>query len=957
MKRLIPSIAFTFALLLLPGLAWAQQGTITGMITEAETGSALPGATVQVPDEGTGAAADSDGQYRITGVPAGEQTVRVTFIGYQAAERIVNVPAGGTVRVNFQLVPEARELEEVVVTGQGSEVERRRLSTTAQSVGGEDIDEVPTGRLEEALQSQLDNTQIRLGSGQPGSSTQIRSRGPVSADGVTTPVIYVDGVRVDNRTTGSPLDIATGGARTSSIADIPLENIERVEFVKGGGATTLYGSDAANGVLQIFTKDGTGVEDDQLSFETRLGAEYGTDDFFRFDRTGEIVFEDPAFTQSYKLSGAGTVSGLNYSFSGKMYENNAARINNENIRYDINTKVSATPLENLQYSGTLNFVHNLYERAIEANFTTTLLRTESNLFFGEQIDSLDADTFNTLKDSLRRGDQLYQNDTRVRRFQTSQTLRYNPIESLTVRLQGGVDYRVENNKEVSTNQYQEQVGVSPTEGSIEDFNRDFLGLSISGNVNHEASWRFLDFKTDIGFQIFRDETKIVSIDADDLPDGSQTVNSASETTASDFIEELAQWGIYVKENIGFGDRFFLDLGLRGDENSAFGDEIGTEWYPSIGASYVLTEEPFIEEAIPTDIISNVKLRGSYGESGNFPTPFANQRLIDAEPFLGALSYQFADPGEPNLRPERVETWEVGGNLGFFNDRISFEVTRYNETTTDALFDAPFAPSTGLGTQERNIGEIENKGWELSSDFTILDQPDYGLNLSASFNTLDNEVVDNGAAPEFNIGGFTFLGSFVDEGQPVGYLRGDQPSFDEDGFVEDIEFNAAIGDPNPDQFGSINLSGRYKGLSVRATADYQIGAQGIATTDVLRTLSGFPDEGRFPNPDNEDFAPAVQQLFAGEVSFFNLAGAYVEDNDYLKVRNISLNYRFPESLLPNGVRSIRVGASARNPFNFVESSFDPEITGSETAAGTAGGVFGYRTISPPRRFTFTLNVGV
>lgn len=977
MKQLIQSVVFGLILLLAPGLVWAQPATITGMVTDASSDEPLPGATVQIPAEGIGTATNSKGRYRLTDVPASEQTIRVTFVGYQAAERIVDIPDGGTIRINFQLQSEAKELGEVVVTGQGSEIERKRLSTTTETISGANLVKVSTGRLDQALQSQLPNAQIRLNSGQPGTTSLIRSRGPVSINGNTTPVIYVDGVRVDNRSTGSPLDINTGGARSSSIADIPLDNIERIEFVKGGAATTLYGSDAANGVIQIFTKDGTGSQD-QLNFETRLGAEYGTDDFFKYDRTGELLFEDPALVHSYQLSGAGGTSGINYSFSGKMHENNATRVGNENIRYDLNVSVSTTPLENLQYTGRANFVNNRYTRAINANFTTTNLRTENTLFGGQVIDSLSQDRFETLRDSLRRGDELYNNVTDVRRWQTSQTLRYSPTRSVTLKVTGGLDYRVERNKRRITNEYLRQTGqAASATSSISDFSRDFLGLTFDANLSHEASWNFISFKTDVGTQVFRDETVITRINANNVPDGSETVNSASTTNGADNLSEVAQVGVYAKENIGFGDRFFIDLGLRGDQNSAFGDELGTVWYPAIGASYVVTDEPFIADNIPSDIISNLKLRGNYGESGNFPNAFANETEVSAQAFLDGISYTFGNRGNPNLGPERVETWEVGADLSLFQGRINVQATRYHSTTVDALFSPPFPPSSGRQPQQFNLGKIENKGWELSSQFTILDQPDYGLNLTASLNTLDNIIISNGGKPRFGVGGFTFLQSAVDAGHPVGYLEGNQPVYNENGVVTDVERDVQLGDPNPDQFGSLSLSSRYKGLSLRITADYQRGAQGVATTDVLRTFSfqNTQDADRFPHPDSfeppsslegtrfEDWPPALLQLAGllprgvGQVSFFDLAGAYVEDTDYLKVRNISLDYRIPESLLPSTVRSVRVGVSAQNPLNFVESSFDPEVTGSQTAAGTVGGVFGYRTVSPPRQYTFTLNIGL
>lgn len=966
MKKIIHSILLGLALLLLPGLAWAQQGTVTGTVTEAETGDPLPGATVQIPDLGSGTATNSDGQYRITGVPAGEQTLQVSFVGYQTDERTVNIPSGGTVRVNFQLQLRAQELGEVVVTGQGSAIEQKRLSTSTTTVSAQELEAVSTGRLDQALQSQLKNTQIRLNSGQPGTTSLIRNRGPVSASGATTPVIYVDGVRVDNRSTGSPEDISTGGARSSSIADIPQENIESIEFISGGAAATIYGSDAANGVLQIFTKSGAG-RPDQLNFETRFGAEYGTKDFLKYDRTGDVIFEDPAFVHSYKLSGAGsTEGGINYSFAGKMFENNTTRLgSNDNIRYDVNAKLGGNPMETLNVTASANYIHNNYGRALNANTSFSQFGNleGAQLFQNTNgspvvVDSLSDARFGEVKDSLRSSVNLYDNGTVIDRFTGSSQLQYSPIESLTAKFTAGIDFRQEQNKEIVTNQFLRSVGSGGSSSGLSDFNRTFLGLTLRGNVNHSFEWRFLSVRSNLGGDVFRDQTRIARLDADEVPDGSQTVESGSQSTASDDLETVAQRGAYLKENIGFGDRLFIDLGVRVDQNTAFGDETEAQWYPSVGLSYTVTDEPFIAEALPSDIISNFKLRGSYGETGNFPEPFSRDRLLNVNAFLGQTSYTFADPGDPNLGPERVKTFEYGADLALFNGRVNLQATRYDETTEDALFNAPFAPSTAQSNQIRNIGEVTNEGWEFSGQFSVLQRPDYSLSLNASLNTLNNEVTDNGQASKFNNGGFLFLGTFVDEGQPIGYLEGDKPFFNpETGEVDSVQTDAVLGNPNPDKFGSLGLTARYKGLTFRATADYQTGAQGINTDEVLRFFKLFQgvnalNEGTLPNPNDESLPPAVQQGF----SFTQLAGVFVEDTDYLKVRNIALSYQVPERILPSTVRSVRLGASVKNPFNFVESSFDPEINGSENAQGTVSGAFGFGTVSPPRQYTFTLNFG-
>jgi len=939
------------------GTAMAQTGTVAGTVTDVQTGETLPGAAVQLSEIDRGTATNVDGEYVLEDIDPGDYTLTVSFVGFRSSTTTVTVTAGETTNQDIALRPDELGLEELVVTGQGSGIQSRRLSTTTESISAEDLEEFSVGRIDQALQSQLSGTQIRLNSGQPGTTSLIRSRGPVSAGGATTPVIYVDGVRVDNNSTGSPLDIGTGGARSSSIADISFDEIERIEFLKGGAATTLYGSDAANGVLQIFTKSGT-ADRRSFNFETTLGAETGTKDFLRFDRAGDVFF-DTGLIQTYQLTGSGAVGEeVTYNFSGKMYDNDAARVGNKNIRYDLRTKVGAQLTDWARYEGSATFVNNRFTRDFNANTSFSAFgNVEGGQLFQSPdgpvtIDDLSDQQFRTVRDSLRRNVALYDNLTEVRRWQTSQQLRFDPLESVSLTLKGGLDYRFENNTSRITNELLTALG-SGGQSSFDNFSREFLGLTMDANIRHQADWRFLSFITNVGGQVFRDEISITLVNADDLPDGTNTAGAASETTGNDNFTQVSQQGFYLKENIGFFDRFFLDFGIRGDNNSAFGDEIGIEWYPSIGASYTLSDEPFFEANVPRSIMSNAKIRANYGEAGNFPPAFAGDRLLNVNAFLGQTSFSFAAPGDPNLGPERVGTWEIGGDFRMLNARVGLSVTRYNATTTDALFTAPFAPSTAQANQVRNIGEIENKGWEFATDLFILDEQDYSLTLNASLNTLSNEVTDNGGTAKFNNGGFTFLGTFVDEGKPIGYLEGDNPTFDpETGEVTEIERRAVIGDPNPDQFGSMSMRARYKSLSLFVSADYQLGAQGINTDDVLRFFSGVADEGRFPNPNNDEVPPALAQGF----SFFDLASVWVEDTDYLKVRNISLGYRVPEGLLPGQLSSLRLRAGVTNPFNFVKSRFDPEITGSDNAAGTVSGVFGFGTVSPPRQWTFSVNMG-
>ena len=208
----------------------------------------------------------------------------------------------------------------------------------------------------------------------------------------------------------------------------------------------------------------------------------------------------------------------------------------------------------------------------------------------------------------------------------------------------------------------------------------------------------------------------------------------------------------------------------------------------------------------------------------------------------------------------------------------------------------------------------------------------------------------GGAPEFNVGGFQFLGAFVKEGEPLDFLRGASSTVDANG-VATIERNVNIGNTFSPSFGSFSINYTYNNkLSFFLNGDYQAGGQAVAVDDVLRFFGGLEDEGRFPQNILDYNATAASPL-----SFFDLASYWVEDSDFLKIRNIGATYNLGK--IYKGIDNLTLGLNVSNPLNFVKSSFDPEASGSGFGAqgGFAGGGFGYGTESAPRIYTLSIKV--
>ena len=931
-----------------------QEGIIQGTVLD-ENAISIPGATVMIVGTNRGTVTDFDGNFKLdvkeTSYPL---ELKVTFMGYRTTFLEVDQPQSG---LHIIMEASSESLNEIVITGQGADVRKKRLATNVVSIGEEELGKISSQRIDQKLAAELPNAQINLTGGQAGATSIIRSRGVNSAFLSSTPIIYLDGVRMDNLNTQMQLGGTSQGAAISAIADIPMDNIEKIEYINGGAATTLYGSDAANGVIQIFTKKG-GKRGTNLTLEAQSGVETPTNDFLYFDRTEDLLFKNGLY-QKYRLNLDGKAeNGFGYTFSGSFRNSSGVQIHNqnENLKADFSTGFKASLNDKIDYESSFLYVHNEYKRNRNGNqggytglwFAEDGASAITGPGFNNRLDELSDEAYKEIKEYVNNAERLQDNQIVVNRFTTSQIFKYEPLDNLNFRFTGGLDYRAQDQTVVNTNEYLTATRGQEIkdEGNIQNVQRNYLGLTLEFTGQHNADLGDFSLITTFGGQFFRTRDHQILYSGTNIRDGAQTISDAAIKESDEYLSEVLNYGVYLQENIGFKDKLFLDLGLRGDRNPAFGDNIGTQFYPKAGISYMLSSESWFE----SKTFNSFRLRGSYGVAGNLPPAYANEKTIRFNGFLGEQAAYFGQPGNTNLKPEKTTTIEGGVDLALFNDRINFSAGYYRALTRDALFYVPAAPSTGYSVNQLyNIGEIENYGLELSANFIPIEMNDMLLSINASFNTLHNKVVDAGGAPAFNINGFSSrtLQTVVQEGYPVGFLRGNYGCFDEEGVLESTEPQSFLGTTIPDIFGNLSLNFSYKRFNLFANASYQMGAY----------AHNWDAQFRYYYGASEDFIPQGEIEANQRSNWLSFTNRFVEKTDFLKVRNIGLSY----SLLPENTalyNSMVFGVNLVNPLNFASSSFDPEATISGAAQGQGGastGGISYATYSAPRQFLGSIKI--
>lgn len=961
-------------------------GTIVGRVMDASTSQPLAQATIAVAGTALGATVRLDGTYQIHGVVPGTYRVTARRLGYSVGTRVVTVADTGTAVADFALTPSAAVLEQVVTTVTGDE-KRYRVGNLIETMHADSVVKAaPATDLGDLLTARVPGLQVFEPGGVTGASPQINIRGQNSLTVSNQPLLIIDGVRAENSpaaqsygTAANPINGASlANAFSGRLNDLNPEEIENIEVVKGPSAATLYGTDAANGVIIVTTKRGT-VGAPRWDFSAEAGAltmdknrfllgykawGHTTDGSNTPERcllimkaAGTCVIDsvthfsplrDPATTivntgyrQQYGAQVSGGAHETRYFASGtydeevapiKMptadlailrAERGAVGLEPDNVRPNALTKGS----------GRLNLttaVGPTTELAVSSGLLTQASRIPSPYVwdFGQgevpgYRDASDGWGFGLRPAAFF----AIRNREDVTHATASVNATWHPTGWLLGRATTGVDY---------SSDYID-VLARPNEGFGQFSQRQNGRVNIAlytvdlGATATTSLWDLLSSKTSIGAQYNHRSELDNAASGSQLAPGSVSVAGAAVQTTTEVNLGTIVTGGYVEETLGLNDRLFVTGGLRADGGSAFGQSFKTAAYPKASMSWLVSQEPWVPR-IPG--VSSLRLRAAYGASGVQPGPadaLATVTLAPASVDGGTMSGGILGAlGNPHLKPEKQTEFEGGADLEAMDRRVQLGVTYYNKKSTDALINVPLPTllGTGGGTQEINVGSVRNVGYEISASVELVRSRviDWSVGVNGSNN--QNRLVK--LAPGMANLGFGNFSSFV-AGYPL-YSNFDFPilgykDLNGDGVIQPNEVTVG---PTP-----VYLGGHYPTAQITYQTTMGLWAERVQLHVQADSRSGITlaDENkgyaaiwRFDRAQNDPTATFREQAATqAELSTGSLAG-FVENGSFTRLREVALTYNAPPTLtrLFRG-RSASLTLAGRNLAVWTRySGADPEV---------------------------------
>jgi TonB-linked SusC/RagA family outer membrane protein len=923
----------------------AQVRVLTGTVTDSATGAPIAGVTVTIPGTRLGAYGRDNGTFLITNVPAGPVSLVVRSIGYK--RRTVTV-AEDVNAVEIWMVRDFLRLEEIVVTGQGTGVQKLNLPNAVATVGADELLRTPAPTLEAALQGKVPGAYIQANGGAPGGGIQLNLRGISTINAGADPLFVVDGIVISNSSIPNGQNAVTAAAAggnasnqdnpTNRLADINPSDIERIEILKGGSAAAIYGSKASNGVVIITTKRGQQGRP-QFNISQRFGfaeiantigqrtfrdsAEAVTvydptlvSQFFRSGQTTDyeaLLYGRRALASETELSLSGGTEQTRYFISGLVKNEPGIAIRSGYKKQGFRVNLDQTLGRRFSVALSTNVVHSRSARALSNNDNTGtspgLVLPFTPSFFDPRPDSTGAFPANpfersnplqTLSLLTNREDVWRAIGTVTGKVAVVTGERHN----LTLTAVGGLDYFDQRNDFLSPPELQYEP-LDGQAGTVILGKAANLNTNLSLNAAHEytpASRRW-NATTSLGVQYEYRELNTTSIVGRTLLTGQSSPDQATSRDVAQDIRPVKDLGIYGQEELLLLDRrLLLTVGLRADRSSNNGDPGKYYYYPKAAASYRLIA--------PVGGVDEVKLRGAYGETGNQPV-FGAKFSPDTSGIIdGNFGTQVGQrAGDANIRPERQKELELGFDAQLADGRAQLAVSWYQRRITDLLLDRTLAPSVGQLTRIGNSGgTLRNRGLEIGLQVVPVRSGSLYWVLGASF-ARNRSQITRLPVPAFATGGFgTSLGEFqIEEGKSATQIIG---------LVNGVR--APIGDAYPDFQMGFSNDVEWKRFRFAMHWDWKKGGDVVNLTRLLFDAGSN-------SPDVADGGAArIGEWAAGNTK------VYLEDGSYLKMREISVSYDLPSNLVAGmfggSARSARISLSGRNLIRIADyTGYDPEVS--------------------------------
>ncbi|RPD93381.1 TonB-dependent receptor [Aureibaculum marinum] len=1005
-KVKLVSAFFLTCLFLTTAVVNAQERSITGKVTSSDDGMPLPGVNISVKGSTIGTSTDFDGLYSID-VPSDDAVLVYSFIGFLSQE----VPVGTQTEINVILQADQNELDEVVVVGYGSQ-RKSDITGAVSSVKSDELNAFPVANAEQALQGRAAGVVVQSNNGgEPGAPISIKIRGNTSINASSAPLIVVDGF--------------VGAAMPQA------NDIESMEILKDASATAIYGSRGSNGVVMVTTKKG---KSGRLAIEVNSNYSIqntadkldllNADEFAAYQQSinsgyvqgsADTDWQDLLYksgnTQNHQFSFSGGSDKINFYASTNYFKQDGVIINSEYEKISFLSNIDAQVTDKLKLG--LNLTGS---RADKDGVPTQSTGSNGVNGGGDDVVSLmfrfmpdlgiyDDNgnyTTNTIGDNI---DNPYAianeaiDETKTDRFRANLYANYDILENLSFKTTFG--YSTIN----ETVGYFRPSTLIVTAGGVGG--RAGIDNRRSTNVLSE---NYLTYKTEIGkgnltllagYSYQKTTTERFSTGATGfISDSFSYYNlGGSEVTIipSSSITEQEIQSQFGRLNYDYDDKYLLTATVRRDGASNFAKNEKYAIFPSAAIGWKISKESFLEDS---ETISNLKLRASYGVTGNqainpyesFSKLSTLFSAIDGQVVGAVVPDQAANP---DLKWESSYQTNLGLDLGLFNNKISLSLDYYNIDTKDLLLaDASQPEYLGFLTLAsiRNVGEINNKGFEIGLNTRNISTDNFSWTTDFNWSTNKNEVVSliNGidvfldASPGyFSVSrthvlregeaagvfwGYDYQGVYQGGALPAGTatLAGAQagdPLFsdlDNSGVIT-TDDQKIIGDPNPDWTMGFTNTFRYKNLDLNIFFQGAYGGDVFNLTNVQLyngDSNALKDVLNSWTPTNTDTdIPRAVANRGREIS-----SRFVEDGSYLRLKNIALGYNFSEDIVEKlGIDNLRLSVSAQNLLTFTNySGLDPEVSyfgsGGESSGEsntTQGFDFGnYPTI---KSVNFSLNL--